>query len=275
MPCQKFFFACILLTSTRWAIRARDLHIRPRAPLAIMLTLQHLYTAYDVTHRPPEPERLLSTMEHFCKRRRTRASLSAFDRINQCRRGLEALDRQGWLRSYHQRQFHEQFIRACARIFYKTEPPGTFQRDHQRLLQVNGWSNLSQEILISTPRRCEWIYLLRKKTYILTHRRRSREDHLGEPVCGRDPLQRPARGAQHLQHLQTHQSEAAAQCQEIPGPDLHRAGRASVQDRPVQLRGAHGAGPGVEPGHPHGQQLPVQGEITKRFGSEGRVPVAW
>lgn len=63
------------------------------------------------------------------------------------------MDRQGWNRSYHQRQFHEQFIRACARIFYKTEPPGTFQRDHQKLLQLNGWQNLSQEILISTPRR--------------------------------------------------------------------------------------------------------------------------
>jgi hypothetical protein len=28
-----------------------------------------------------------------------------------------------------------------------------FQRDHQKLLQLNGWQNLSQEILISTPRR--------------------------------------------------------------------------------------------------------------------------
>ena len=121
-----------------------------------MLSLQHLYQAYDDTHRPPEPERVLSAMERFCKRRRVRCSLSAFDRINQCRRGLEALDRQGWQRSYHQRQFHEQFIRACARIFYKTEQPGTFQRDHQRLLQANGWANLSQEILISTPRRCEF-----------------------------------------------------------------------------------------------------------------------
>jgi hypothetical protein len=120
------------------------------------LSLQHLYVAYDAAHRPPEPERALSAMQLFCKRRKVCGSLSAFDRINQCRRGLEALDRQGWLRSYHQRQFHEQFIRACARIFYKTEPPGTFQRDHQRLLQVNGWKNLSQEILISTPRRCEW-----------------------------------------------------------------------------------------------------------------------
>jgi hypothetical protein len=120
-----------------------------------MLSLQHLYEAYDTAHRPPEPERVLSAMQHFCKRRKVCGSLSAFDRINQCRRGLEALDRQGWLRSYHQRQFHEQFIRACARIFYKTEPPGTFQRDHQRLLQANGWKNLSQEILISTPRRCK------------------------------------------------------------------------------------------------------------------------
>lgn len=92
-------------------------------------------------------------MEQFCRRRQIVGSMSAFERINMCRRGLEALDRQGWSRSYHQRQFHEQFIRACARIFYKTEPPGTFQRDHQRLLQANGWNNLSQEILISTPRR--------------------------------------------------------------------------------------------------------------------------
>lgn len=118
-----------------------------------MLSHQALYDAYENAHKPPEPERVLSTMERFCKRRSGAACLSAFDRINQCRRGLEALDRQGWTRSFHQKQFHEQFIRACARIFYKTEPPGTFQRDHQRLLQANNWKNLSQEILISTPRR--------------------------------------------------------------------------------------------------------------------------
>ncbi len=123
----------------------------------VMLQLQHLYTAYEEAHRPPEPERMLTAMESFNKRRRVATSATAFDRIAQCRRALEALDRQGWNRSYHQRQFHEQFIRACARIFYKTEPPGTFQRDHQKLLQLNGWQNLSQEILISTPRRCEWV----------------------------------------------------------------------------------------------------------------------
>ena len=118
------------------------------------LSFQSLYDTYHRLHLPPEPEVQLSAMQQFCKRRKVvEGSMSALERINMCRKGLEALDRQGWNRSYHQRQFHEQFIRACARIFYKTEPPGTFQRDHQRLLQSNGWNNLSQEILISTPRR--------------------------------------------------------------------------------------------------------------------------
>ena len=118
-----------------------------------ILSFQVLYETYHRTHLPPAPEVPLSAMDLFCKRRQVVGTMSAFERIDMCRKGLEALDRQGWNRSYHQRQFHEQFIRACARIFYKTEAPGTFQRDHQRLLQVNGWNNLSQEILISTPRR--------------------------------------------------------------------------------------------------------------------------
>ena len=69
------------------------------------------------------------------------------------REALEALDRQGWQRSFHQRLFHDYFIRACARIFWKTEPPGSFARDHQKILEMNGWDHLSQEILVSTPRR--------------------------------------------------------------------------------------------------------------------------
>lgn len=70
------------------------------------------------------------------------------------REALEALDTQGWQRSYHQRLFHDNFIRACARIFWKTEPPGSFARNHQKILEMNGWDHLSQEILVSTPRRC-------------------------------------------------------------------------------------------------------------------------
>ena len=76
-----------------------------------------------------------------------------FDRIAKCRNALEALDASGWNRSFHQRLFHDQFIRASVRVFWKNEKPGVFQREHKDILEMNGWDNLSQEILVSTPRR--------------------------------------------------------------------------------------------------------------------------
>ena len=60
---------------------------------------------------------------------------------------------QGWDRSFHQKKFHDTFMCACARVFWKFEKPGVFARDHQRILQTNSWDHLSQEILVSTPRR--------------------------------------------------------------------------------------------------------------------------
>jgi hypothetical protein len=78
---------------------------------------------------------------------------NGFMRIDRCRDALNSIDRQGFNRSFHQRLFHDHFIRACARIFWKTEPAGTFARNHQKILEVNGWDHLSQEILVSTPRR--------------------------------------------------------------------------------------------------------------------------
>lgn len=44
---------------------------------------------------------------------------SGFQRMATCRKALEALDRRGWERSYHQRYFHDHFIRACSRVFWK------------------------------------------------------------------------------------------------------------------------------------------------------------
>jgi len=76
-----------------------------------------------------------------------------FSRMQQCRDALSAIDGQGWNRSFHQRMFHDHFIRSCARIFFKTEPPGSFARAHQAILEKNSWDTLSQEVLISTPRR--------------------------------------------------------------------------------------------------------------------------
>lgn len=86
-------------------------------------------------------------------RREGRQVLDGFFRMQQCRDALSALDRRGWARSYHQREFHDDFLRACARIFWKTAPKGQFNRDHQRILEINGWDHLAQEILVSTPRR--------------------------------------------------------------------------------------------------------------------------
>jgi hypothetical protein len=73
--------------------------------------------------------------------------------MQDCRDALSKLDGMGWKRSYHQRLFHEDFLKACTRIFWKTCPPGQFARDHQNILVSNNWEHLAQEILISTPRR--------------------------------------------------------------------------------------------------------------------------
>ena len=71
--------------------------------------------------------------------------------------------------------FHEEYLKSCARIFFKRDGPGAFARAHSRLLELNGWdatpqvpqsqcsrhaaaaqTNVvdgEQEILVSTPRR--------------------------------------------------------------------------------------------------------------------------
>jgi hypothetical protein len=76
-----------------------------------------------------------------------------FQRIQQCNAALECMDRQGWDRSYFQRKFHDAFMRATARAFWKNEGAGQFARDHQTILETFKWETLAQEILISTPRR--------------------------------------------------------------------------------------------------------------------------
>lgn len=91
---------------------------------------------------------------HFVKRRTSVSSeKTPFMRMQECRDALSKLDKIGWYRSYHQRIFHEDFLKACTRIFWKTCPSGQFARDHHKILVQNGWEHLAQEILISTPRR--------------------------------------------------------------------------------------------------------------------------
>ena len=77
----------------------------------------------------------------------------ACELMNICRSHLSKLDDNGWTRSYHQRLFHEDFLKACTRSFFKMHAPGSFARAHAHILRVNSWNHLAQEILISTPRR--------------------------------------------------------------------------------------------------------------------------
>ena len=76
-----------------------------------------------------------------------------FYHMQRLNEALNALDRSGWKRSFHQRMFHIDYARACTRVFFKTESPGSFERAHKKILEINGWDSLQQEVLISTPRR--------------------------------------------------------------------------------------------------------------------------
>lgn len=114
---------------------------------------QNIYDEFEsrfaLSHAPP---RLLTALQAR-RAQEARSTSNGFQRIDLCKRALEALDACGWQRSFHQKMFHDTFMRACARVFWKTEKPGQFARDHQKILQYNGWDHLSQEILVSTPRR--------------------------------------------------------------------------------------------------------------------------
>jgi hypothetical protein len=83
----------------------------------------------------------------------TKTVMNGIRRIQLCRGALDALDRRGWNRSFHQRLFHEEYLKSCARIFFKRDGPGAFARNHNRVLELNGWDSTPQEILVSTPRR--------------------------------------------------------------------------------------------------------------------------
>ena len=119
--------------------------------------LEGYFASYDrVTQEKDasDRQRLVrrTTLQNYL-RGAQKVECNGFKRMLKCRQALEAIDRRGWLRSFHQRMFHDNFIRACARIFWKREPHGVFAKDHQRILEVNGWDHLSQEVLVSTPRR--------------------------------------------------------------------------------------------------------------------------
>jgi hypothetical protein len=79
--------------------------------------------------------------------------MNGIRRMQLCRQTLDALNRRRWSRSFHQRLFHEEYLKSCTRVFFKKDGPDTFASAHNRILELNSWDATPQEILISTPRR--------------------------------------------------------------------------------------------------------------------------
>ena len=63
-------------------------------------------------------------------------------------RGLLAeIDKRGFERSNHQIRFHEAFMRACSRVYYKEE----WSVHKSMIMRQNGWTTTPSEVMISTP----------------------------------------------------------------------------------------------------------------------------
>lgn len=123
------------------------------------ISLKPLFLAWDKLEAQREAIKLKqkrkcsSAIERHMDILKPQETMNGFKRIQLCRNALEALDRRGWDRSYHQRLFHEEYLKSCARIFFKRDGPGAFANAHNRLLEINSWDSTPQEILVSTPRR--------------------------------------------------------------------------------------------------------------------------
>jgi hypothetical protein len=123
------------------------------------ISLKPLFMAMDKVEKREEVSRqfkkqgVSSAISRHMRSYADTQGMNGIKRIQLCRQALEALDRRGWDRSFHQRLFHEEYLKSCARIFFKRDGPGAFACAHNRVLEVNSWDATPQEILVSTPRR--------------------------------------------------------------------------------------------------------------------------
>ena len=133
----------------KWILAQKTIQRREHAS-----ALANLNALAAATKSKSEQTVYLNGFSHYAKRNKAHnEEKTPFQKMEDCRNALAKLDRCGWYRSYHQRLFHEDFLKACTRIFWKTSAPGQFAKDHHKILVHNGWEHLAQEILISTPRR--------------------------------------------------------------------------------------------------------------------------
>jgi hypothetical protein len=131
-----------------------------------LVSFAKLFTAFDQKNKEREEEQSPETanasknaIERHMGSFQNAENMNGIKRIQLCRQALNALDRRGWDRSFHQRMFHEEYLKSCTRVFFKRDGPGAFSRSHSRVLEVNGWDSTPQEILVSTPRYTAYSFL--------------------------------------------------------------------------------------------------------------------
>lgn len=129
--------------------------VSEREPVALyeQLYREYAFISTELAERKRRGAMMIPAMQKQLISNSENTKITPWTRIKKVLTALDALDRQGWKRSHHQKIFHDQFLRASVRIMWKTEEPGSFQRDHKEILETYGWASLPQEILISTPRR--------------------------------------------------------------------------------------------------------------------------
>ena len=59
------------------------------------------------------------------------------------------LEKMPVIRSHHQKEFHEEFLRAVAPGLYGP----SFEIEYQRILKQNGWTHVNPQAMVITPRR--------------------------------------------------------------------------------------------------------------------------
>lgn len=90
-------------------------------PPAVPLSLNKLFTAFDTHLQAAESQRDRSACGPKTAIEQHMAGYVQFEQMNglrrvqMCRKALDALDKRGWERSFHQRLFHEEYLKSCAR----------------------------------------------------------------------------------------------------------------------------------------------------------------
>jgi hypothetical protein len=90
----------------------------------------------------------IDEIEHLCTRWNSDHWIGD-SRLRGVRGLLTAIDSRGYERSPHQVQFHESFLKACSRIFFRED----WAVHRTTIMKHHEWPTTPSEILISTPRR--------------------------------------------------------------------------------------------------------------------------